>query len=95
MSEQFKIGEIAISRLDLDSHPILIRLSGEDVEIIGPLMVRVLIDGPHLCYDVRHSSGLEFYAAPHELRRRKPPSETGEQSILALFKAPQREGETA
>jgi hypothetical protein len=32
---------------------------------------------------------------PANLRRRKPPSATGEQSVLAMFKAPQREGETA
>lgn len=74
MSEQFTVGEIAIHRPDADSPPIFMRLNGEDVEIIGPLMVRILIDRPYFCYDVRHGSGLEFYAAPHELRRRKPPA---------------------
>jgi hypothetical protein len=45
-------------------------------------------EGPHYTYAVSHPSCADpFFCAPHELRRRQPPT-TGEQSVRAMFDTP-------
>jgi hypothetical protein len=89
MNSNFKVGDIVILRNDpsFTIDPGIKRIEGEEVEIIGPLRMRHLGDGPFFGYMVWHPSCQEFYCAPHELRRR-PPSTTGEQKIRSMFDAP-------
>ena len=88
MSSQFTVGEVVIIRNDplITTSEDLKALDGEEVEIIGPAQFELFDDGLLLCYAVQHPSYGPFYAAPHELRRRQPPT-TGEQKILAMFEA--------
>lgn len=96
MSEQFKVGEVAIGQnfVDFTEH------NGEDLLVVGGLHYGEWVDMMALesCrgmyYQVQSICGEKFVVTPHQLRRRKPPSATGEQSVLAMFKAPQRVGET-
>jgi hypothetical protein len=89
MSANFKVGEIAIMRNDpaITNESELWRLEGEEVEIIRPARYELFEDGPLWCFTVRHASYGELFAAPHELRRRQPPT-TGEAAIRAMFDAP-------
>lgn len=95
MSAPFRVGEIAIHKPDPGGDPAFTILDGEEVEIIGALEMRDSVDGPYYSYEVFHPAAGDFLCAPHELRRRKPPT-TGEQAIRAMFtNAPQRVGEPA
>lgn len=89
MDEQFKVGDIVILQNDpsftVDAE--IKRLNGEEIEIAGPLRIWTLHDGPFYGYMVTHPTCEEFFCAPHELRRPKPPT-TGEQSIRAMFDSP-------
>jgi hypothetical protein len=89
MNPKFKPGEIVIIQNDpqITFEPELKRLEGEEVEIIAPARHEPFCDGVLFCHLVRHASYGEFYAAPHELRRKRPPT-TGEDGIMARFKAP-------
>ena len=94
MSTVFKVGEVVILRIDPACTPRmdLFRLNGEEVEVTGALGIYESMEGSLYCYPVRHRSFGPLLCAPHELRRRKPPT-TGEEFVLALFKGvPQREG---
>lgn len=89
MSETFKVGERAILQNDpsFTVDPFIKRINGEEIEIIGELRLRHLGDGPFYGYMVWHPLTEEFFCAPHELRRPKPPT-TGEYMIQAMFDAP-------
>lgn len=89
MSGQFKIGEIVILRNDpsYTTDPDIKSLEGEEVEIAGPLRTWNLIDGPFYGYMVAHPACPDFFCAPHELHRR-PPRDTGEKRIRAMFDTP-------
>jgi hypothetical protein len=98
MSANFKQGEVAILQIDpaCTVRMELFRLNGEEVEVTGPLDIYITEENlVQYGYPVRHHSYGSLLCAPHELRRRKPPS-TGEESVLALFRGvPQREGAPA
>lgn len=89
MSGQFKVGDIVILRNDpaATTDLELWRLEGEEVEILAPADYEPFDGELLLLFLVRHASYGEFFAAPHELRRRQPPT-TGEQKILAMFDVP-------
>ena len=97
MSRQFKIGDVAILRNDpsITVDPQIKALEGEEVQIAGPLRRWNLNTGPFYGYMVSHSSCEDFFCAPHELRRR-PPRDTGESRVRAMFDAqPQKVSEGA
>jgi hypothetical protein len=90
MSEQFKVGEVAILQPDpsITISRELIRMSGEEVIVAGPLATWSTDCGPQYTYMVTHPShAFPFFCAPHELRRKKPPT-TGESLIRVMFEAP-------
>jgi len=89
MNGQFNVGDVAILRNDpaITTCPAIKRAEGDEVVIVGSLRVWELTDGPFLGYLVWHPQARDFYCAPHELRRPKPPT-TGEQAIRAMFDAP-------
>ena len=86
MSDQFAVGEVVILQNDpcITEAPEIKRLNGEEVEIVGPLDYWRVTGGYFYSYMVSHPSCEMFFCAPHELRRRRPPT-TGEQAIRAMF----------
>lgn len=73
MNSQFRVGEIAILKQDPSFTPDeLMRLDGEEVEVVSPLAYYDTEDGTFLSYMVRHRSDLCIFAAPHELRKKPP-----------------------
>jgi hypothetical protein len=90
----FAVGEIVEGCNHIyDTH-----LNGMQCEITGRLAIRnginpLGVEQDISAYFVRWSSGIETNTEPRNLRRRKPPT-TGEQSVMQMFVAPQRVGET-
>lgn len=82
MSNTFKVGEIAILRVDMSESSYYEQFSGQECEVIGPLQMRT---GYHwglpagkeertsLKYRIRMPCGKILLAEPHELRKRPPP----------------------
>jgi len=89
MNEQFKIGEIVILECDPAATPnrALLRLRGEEVEVVGPLELYETEIGEIYLHAIWHASIGLLWAAPHELRRKRPPT-TGEDMIRAMFDTP-------
>lgn len=90
----FKVGEVAVL-CNLNEVP---KYNGQEVTIVGGLAQRKsLQEGCYIwCYevDVLDFLGRPSIVAPHNLRKKRPPT-TGEESILALFRQNQREGAAA
>lgn len=86
MSEQFKVGEIAILQNLVGNSAIY---NGVEVEILGPLALVKLAAGDAMAYRISlpHPNPCADYHAQHiHLRRRKPPTVyTGEIRIRELF----------
>jgi hypothetical protein len=88
VNKAFQIGEIVIIQNDpaitIQTH--LHQLDGEEAEIIGPLQTWPTVAGPFYAYVLYHPAVGTICCAPHELRRRRPPT-TGEQAVRAMFDA--------
>jgi hypothetical protein len=89
MSEQFKVGDIAVG-IGFTTAPNT-NLNGMECEIIGPLQVRCVklipegLDAYKLCYHVRWADGKETAAHPRNLRRKQPPKSAREIDTLVSW----------
>ena len=77
MSKQFKVGDVAVLRVDVANTPPqerrLLTYDRTDVRVIGGLEWREALTGLLRCYEVTAIDGAVFFAEPHELFPKRPP----------------------
>ena len=92
MNPTFEVGEIAIAVIDVFLTPLAehTRYNGEECTILTELTDHMVMDGGHYqmmaVYGVEFRDGMKLLAAPHELRKKKPPQDEDFVNIWAMNK---------
>ena len=94
MTNQFKVGDVCIGQ----NHFMHTQFNGMQCEVIGGLEFRhgrlygTLVPVNEFQYEVLWANGETTNALPYQLRLKRPPAQSGEDSIMSLLKQPIADG---